>query len=252
MGKIWVIGGTVETYIIAESLINHNKDFIVSVATDYGYEEFSKFQKYLVKAKMEKEQMIDFCKQNKISIIADVSHPYARNVSQNAIDTSKELGIEYYRYERKNAEKKNIDDNVYYVDFHTDAIKLIKEKNFRNVLLTTGINHAFMYISANLPNLFVRVLPRGERITWLENSGLPSKNIIAMQGPFSMEMNIATIHYTDADVLVTKQSGKAGGYDEKIQACKTTGISAIVVKRPDIEYVNQYSDIEKMIEIIVK
>ena len=77
MAKIWIIGGTVETYIIAESLLKNKKDIIITVATDYGYEEFSVFKKNLVKASMDEEQMITFCKENDISIIADVSHPYA-------------------------------------------------------------------------------------------------------------------------------------------------------------------------------
>ena len=67
----------------------------------------------------------------------------------------------------------------------------------------------------------------------LEDAAFPSKNIIAMQGPFSLEMNIATIKYCNADVNLTKQSGTAGGYDEKIQASISCNISCVVIKRPE-------------------
>ena len=39
-----------------------------------------------------------------------------------------------------------------------------------------------------------------------------------MQGPFSCEMNAATIRQTGAKYLVTKESGAAGGFLEKLEA----------------------------------
>lgn len=251
MAKIWIIGGTVETYIIAESLLKNKKDIIITVATDYGYEEFSVFKKNLVKASMDEEQMITFCKENDISIIADVSHPYAKEVTKNAVNASKILGIRYFRYERKNTDKDYNYDKIYYVDSHEDAIAFIKEKQFSRVLLTTGVKNVMDYISFGTQNLFVRILPRSEHIKSLEDVGFLSRNIIGMQGPFSIEMNKATINYTKADVLITKQSGQAGGYDEKIRACIDMGISIVVIKRPDVHCDNKYSGIQELISKIL-
>ena len=96
--------------------------------------------------------------------------------------------------------------NILYVDSHSEAISLAKEKNFQKILLTTGINNAFDYVYANFPQLYIRILPRSEQIKMLEDAAFPSKNIIAMQGPFSLEMNIATIKYCNADVLISLQA----------------------------------------------
>ena len=62
-----------------------------------------------------------------------------------------------------------------------------------------------------------------------------------MQGPFSIEMNIATIN----------QSGQAGGYDEKIRACIDMGISIVVINRPDVHCDNKYSGIQELISKIL-
>lgn len=251
MSKIWVIGGTVETYKVSEKLINQNKDIIITVATDYGYEEFIQFKDYLVKGRMDKEKMIRFCKKYDISNIIDVSHPYAKEVSKNAIDTANDLGINYYRYERDDILDNYNYDKIYYVKDHNSAIELIKKLKFKRIFLTTGINNANEYIDSNFEELFIRILPRSNQIKQLEEKGYKSKNIIAMQGPFSKQMNIATINHINADVMITKQSGKEGGFDEKVGSCIDTGISIIIIKRPDINYENKYNDIDIILSKII-
>ena len=89
-------------------------------------------------------------------------------------------------------------------------------------------------------------MPRSEQIRMLEDANFPSKNIIAMQGPFSLDMNISTIKYCNADVIITKQSGVAGGYDEKIQASKHCNISCIIIKRPK-SLVNNFENLDEFI-----
>ena len=53
-----------------------------------------------------------------------------------------------------------------------------------------------------------------------------------MQGPFSAEMNLALLHQTEARYFVTKESGKAGGFGEKLEAAKEAGAILVAVARP--------------------
>ena len=62
--------------------------------------------------------------------------------------------------------------------------------------------------------------------------GFKGRNLIAMQGPFSAEMNVALLHQTKAKYFVTKESGKAGGFEEKKKAARETGAVLVVVGRP--------------------
>ncbi len=39
-------------------------------------------------------------KENQVNILIDASHPYALEVTKNAREVSKDLNIEYVRYER--------------------------------------------------------------------------------------------------------------------------------------------------------
>lgn len=252
MGKIWIIGGTTETFETAESLLDNKKDIIITVATKYGLEEFSKFSPYLLQKSMDESQMEEFCKVYNVEKIADISHPYAQNVSKNALEVSRKLNLPYFRYERENANisYENKDENIFYVNSHSEAISLSKEKNFQRILITTGINNAFDYVNADFPNLYIRILPRSGQIKMLEEAKFPSKNIIAMQGPFSLDMNIATIRYCNADVIITKQSGTAGGYDEKIQASISCDISCIVIKRPQ-SFGTNFESLKEFIQCLI-
>ena len=62
--------------------------------------------------------------------------------------------------------------------------------------------------------------------------GFPPKNIICMQGPFTKEMNVATLHQFHIDTLVTKDTGGYGGFRAKAEAAKEAGCVLLVVERP--------------------
>ena len=47
-----------------------------------------------------------------------------------------------------------------------------------------------------------------------------------------MEDNLRLIKKTNAKILVTKDSGKTGGVDVKVEACKEAGIEMVLIRRP--------------------
>ena len=53
-----------------------------------------------------------------------------------------------------------------------------------------------------------------------------------MQGPFSEELNVAMMRSVHAKWMVTKESGKAGGFGEKVSAAKKAGVGLVVIGRP--------------------
>ena len=77
------------------------------------------------------------------------------------------------------------------------------------------------------------MLPSHEGITACEAAGIPHRNIIAMQGPFSEELNAALLHQYRIAWLVTKDGGAAGGFPEKARAAERCGTKLIVLRRPE-------------------
>lgn len=75
----------------------------------------------------------------------------------------------------------------------------------------------------------MRVLPGQDNIALCEAAGIRGKQIIAMQGPFSTEMNTALINQFSIKYLVTKASGEHSGFAEKLEAARNCGIEAFVI-----------------------
>ena len=101
------------------------------------------------------------------------------------------------------------------------------------VLLTTGAKELTAYAGLDPERLFPRVLPSHEGLAACEALGIPHRNIIAMQGPFSKELNAAMIRQYGVRYLVSKDGGAPGGFPEKLAAAKETGAQLIVLRRPE-------------------
>lgn len=102
-----------------------------------------------------------------------------------------------------------------------------------NILLTTGAKELPAFAGIAPDRLYPRVLPTKDSISACEAAGIPHRNILAMQGPFSQELNEALIRQFHIAFLVTKDGGAAGGFPEKVQAAKNTGIELVLIRRPE-------------------
>ena len=65
--------------------------------------------------------------------------------------------------------------------------------------------------------------------------GFPPKNIICMQGPFTKEMNMAILRQYHIQTMVTKDTGRYGGFREKADAAREAGCALLMVERPTQE-----------------
>ncbi len=193
----------------------------------------------------------------KYDVCLDATHPYALEITENLKEACRKTGTEYIRLARApqmSGFEKNI-SKITYVSCASEAAELLKVKGdlcsskhktetegektaselSGNILLTTGIKDLHEYKAIERSRLYTRVLPVAESIEACLNAGICHKNIIAMWGPFSEELNTAMIRQYRIKYLVTKESGKEGGYLEKLKACENTGCEAIVIKRPEEE-----------------
>ncbi len=117
----------------------------------------------------------------------------------------------------------------------------------RKALIATGSKELFHFarIAGAAERLYARVLPSAEGIAACRRIGLNGRHIMAMQGPFSYAMNLAMLQAADASYLVTKRSGRAGGFQEKLEAALKLGCQVIVVRRPE-ESGEQGEDLEAL------
>lgn len=101
-----------------------------------------------------------------------------------------------------------------------------------NILLTTGSKELAVYCASGRlkDRLHVRILPGRESLELCMEQGIKGRQILALQGPFSTEMNAAILRQYDIRHMVTKNSGRAGGCQEKLEAAKMLGIPVYVIE----------------------
>lgn len=247
--RILVLGGTKDSREIIKRLLENNYYVIATTASNYGKELIEGSNKLQVIAKkMDNYEMNDLIRKHKISIIVDATHPYARNVSENAIRAAKESNIKYIRFERESI--KNRYKNIKEFDDYNEVVKYLSNKN-ENTLLTTGSNNLdIFYDNLDKKYLYIRVLPTTKVIEKCEKIGALPNKIIAMQGPFTKELNTAIYKQFNIKYMVTKDSGLIGGTIEKIDSAIENNIEVLLINRPKVEYVNKYSSISNMINVI--
>ena len=117
-----------------------------------------------------------------------------------------------------------------------DAVRLLNADRYihKNVLMTTGSKNIpeYVHIKDFKERLYLRLLPNPQMMESAIQAGIMPAHLIGMQGPFSQELNEAVIRQFNIGVLVTKESGNNGGYEEKITAALNTGTDCIVIRRP--------------------
>lgn len=247
---IWVIGGTKDSRDFLEKIVNSTTDIVVTTATEYGGKLLENLPVKVVCKKLTYPMMLEFIESEKVDKIVDISHPYAVEVSQNALRASRKKNIEYFRFERGEIsflpKKYSEFDNIEYLIDYIEGVE-------GNILVTLGSNNIphFSHLK-NLSTCYFRILPKWDMVKRCEDVGILPKNIIAMQGPFSKNMNKAMIEQYDIRYLVTKQAGDTGGEREKIEAADEMGVEVVFLTRPNIDYPNCYNEIDELVEVINK
>ena len=234
MSKILIFAGTTEGRRLAEVLSGKNIECIVCVATEYGNEIMPELCGITKRTgRLDATQMVQLISEEKIETVIDATHPFATVVSENIKQACDLLKVKYLRLKRDTSAGMYRDDITVFSDSKSCAKAL--EETRGNILLTTGSKELPVYCENEQvkERLYVRVLPGQESMSICAAQDINKSHIIAMQGPFSQKLNEALIEQFDIKYLVTKESGRVGGLDEKILAAKNCGIDTYLIGSPD-------------------
>ncbi len=233
MSVIAVFGGTTEGRLIAETFRNTQLNIHMCVATEYGASLLPKDGNiHIHTGRMSLSDMEKFMHDVTPSLCIDATHPYASEVTENIFSACKNTGIEYIRLSRSPSSE---DGALCFESIEKAAEFLDGTKG--NILITTGSKDMEKYTAIKdfKRRCFLRILPIAENIAKCGALGFESRNIIALHPPFDEEMNISLIRHTSAKWLVTKNSGKEGGFDEKYNACLFAGARLVVISRNEFK-----------------
>lgn len=243
--KIMIFSGTTEGRLLSRLLAEKGADVTVCVATEYGCEEQGEAPGITVlTGRKTVEEMVELLGGSDLCV--DATHPYAVEVTKSVRRACGEAGVPYRRLLRD----QSADTDAIAVDSAEAAAKLLADRE-GNILLATGMKELPAFAGISPARLYPRVLPTGDSIAACERAGIPHRNIIAMQGPFSRELNEALIRQFNIAFLVTKDGGKAGGFQEKVQAAENTGAELVLIRRPE-ETGETFEDVVRSCEEMMK
>lgn len=238
MYKVLLFGGTVEGRTVAEYLNENKIPAMVCVATEYG-ESLLPQGEYLELShdRLDEKQMEEKMLQMEDGLVIDATHPYAQVVTENIEAACERTGTAYLRVVRQESQRLEEEETITYVKSIREAVEYL-EGTSGNILVTTGSKELASYTSLTdyQERIYARVLSLVEVVSSCASLGIEGKHLLCMQGPFSKEMNVALIHQFDIAWMVSKESGRAGGFLEKYQAAKETGCKMIVIGRPKEEH----------------
>lgn len=226
--KILIFSGTTEGRTLSHLLAEKGAEVTVCVATEYGREEQGIAENITVltgrRTPEEKLALLRDC-----DLCVDATHPYAVEVTKSVREACAAAGVPYRRLLRGGG---GGDDGAVVVESAAEAAEFLSQEAGR-ILLTTGAKELQAFAGLEPSRLFPRVLPTHESLAACEAAGIPHRNILAMQGPFSQELNEALIRQYGISILVTKDGGKAGGFTEKALAARSTGTQLVLIRRPE-------------------
>lgn len=265
---VLIFGGTTEGRVLAEAAARSGAHVVLSVATDYGEEVLEDIQDMegidIHKGHLDTDKMISLIDDVKPYVVFDATHPYAEEVTASVSAAAAAAGVRYVRVRRdigaqaadpagsaapvpdvKAAHDPHAmpetsagaaggaADITYVPD--VSAAAAVLNRTAARAFITTGSRGAaaFGRVKDAENRLTIRVLPSEEAVKLCREAGFKGKNIICMQGPFSAELNEVMFRAAGAEILVTKSSGKTGGFPEKIEAACRLGMKVIVITPPE-------------------
>ena len=240
---ILLLGGTSDARELAAELRGAGYDVLVSTASDYGARLAAPAGAAVRGGRLDEEELARLVAE--ADAVVDATHPFAEVISEAAVKACAAAGRPYLRVPRPALVlPAGVVRAATAADAAHLAVELARaragagpagERHPGTIFLTVGSKTLATYARVAREagvRLVARVLPTPDALAACVEAGLEPADIVAMQGPTSAGLDAALLRHLGATVLVTKESGDAGGVADKLRAAGLAGATAVVVERP--------------------
>ncbi len=172
--------------------------------------------------------------------VVDATHPFAAQISTNAVQACADTSTPLLRLERKSWAPEAGDQWISVPDFSSARDTLPEGAR---VILTLGRKEVGLFFArADLSGAARMIEPPEVPVT-------PPFKLVLKRPPFSLDDEVALMKQHRAQFLVAKNSG--GPRAEKLDAARKLGVSVIVVERPEKPKVATMETIDEMIALLL-
>lgn len=230
MTKVLLFGGTSEARALLEAFPSQVDGFRYVTATAEGARAVQQIDRlFVVIGSKDEDDMVRLIETSAPRLVIDATHPYAMAARKNIHQACERTDTRLIRIERV-SEK---DDRCRYF-LNMESLISWLEKTPGIIFSTLGASQAkaLSSLESMASRIWLRILPVEASIRLCLDAGFPAKRLIALQGPFSAELNKAFFKHSDASILLTKESGEEGGFKAKVEAAFDLGMDVCVLQRP--------------------
>lgn len=168
--------------------------------------------------------MAAYLKCNSIDLVADVTHPFAANISQNAVSACAQTGVALVRFERTEFTRQKGDDWHIFTDL--EALVQTLAGKPRRIFLSHGREGLRLFARHKQHHYLVRSIEPPPDFELLADARL-----ILARGPFALDDEIMLLREAAINTLVSKNSG-GDATAAKIAAARQLGLEVMMLARP--------------------
>jgi precorrin-6A/cobalt-precorrin-6A reductase len=179
--------------------------------------------------------LIDYLQVHPIDLLIDATHPFAAQISVNAVAAATAANIPHLMLIRP-AWKPVVDDN--WIDVDSNAAAAIVLPNLaQRIFLTIGRQELATFAHLKIWFLMRMIDPP------LPDTTVPAGTLLLDRGPFSLEDERSLLQQYEIGAIVSKNSGGNATY-AKIIAARELGIPVVMVQRPAVPGGEKVADVE--------
>jgi precorrin-6A/cobalt-precorrin-6A reductase len=241
--KILILGGIAESKQLANQLIDHEHAVIYSIVglvrtPDLNCEiHIGGFSSADTNGS---QGLANYCQSHCVNLLIDATHPYAVDISANAVTAAKIADISCWRYSRPGWDESKYPNWHHYNEWDDLALQI---ENYRKPFFTIGAS--ILQYSDKRPQHQQWVMRSAKQQAKVE--GITQIHAI---GPFYYQAELTLMQQYKVDALISKDSG-CSRVAEKLDAALTLNIPVYVQRRPELAQANQsFSQIDDLVKAI--
>ena len=170
--------------------------------------------------------LADYIRQQTITHVVDATHPFAAEMSRNAIAACTATGTALIALERAPWTKLPGDHWVEVVDEGTAAAALPDQPT--SVFLAIGRQHLAAFVSKPQHAYTLRFVDAPAAAL-----PLPDASVIVSRGPFTLAGDLDLMRSRGIEWIVARNAGGSGAR-AKIDAARELGLPVVMIARPDL------------------
>ena len=198
-----------------------------------------------------------FLQDQRVDALIDATHPFAQNISRNAVEAARRASVPLARLERMSWPQQ-AKDTWHCVASTGAAINFLLQTEpllrYRNVLLTIGAGELPAWCAAlgantndetrKRPTVFARSIEAPACTMPANFTGIRAR------GPFTLAAECALISERRIDLIVSKLSGGTSSYN-KVLAARQHGIPMLMITPPTLPATLGFAAVDEMIRWVI-